>query len=428
MGTFAIQLAVRSVLWLTLQAGAVAMATMRVAFLHLDARDIIGIDDLDHVTAAHWLKAAPLMRAATIVWHAAFSLTAVIAALWLSHACTDHCPPVARLPFCLTLVVLTIVITGCMPWYLGTQHARAVAVRCSGFLYGWAQATRFLNLPLLALGRAGARLLGARVSVLQPFVTEDEDSPLAEISANGEEIEAEEHAMIKSIFEFGDTIVREIMTPRTTLTAVAVSATLPEAIALATESGHSRLPVYEDTLDKIIGVFYTRDALAYWPARCEGNLPSLKEIMRSPFFVPETKKVNELLREFRTRRTQLAIIVDEYGGTAGMVTLEDLLEEIVGDIDDEFDVEEPEEYAQVGEDTYELDGSLSVFDINDSLNLNLPEDQGYDTLAGFVMYKLGRLPEEGEELRDAGWSMKILKINDRRIDRVKVVLYRSPTS
>jgi CBS domain containing-hemolysin-like protein len=115
--------------------------------------------------------------------------------------------------------------------------------------------------------------------------------------------------------------------------------------------------------------------------------------------------------------------VDEYGGTAGLVTLEDLLEEIVGDIDDEFDHAQPEDYAQIADNTFELDGSLSVFDVNDSLNLNLPGDQGFDTLAGFVMFKLGRLPEEGEEIRMPDWTLHVLRVDDRRIERVKITLH-----
>jgi len=416
-----------SATWLVLQAVAAAAAAMRIAFLRLHAREVMEIDDLDHATAAHWLKGAPQMRAAAVATHAVCSAGAVVAALWVAQALQAIWPQGGVVPARIGLVIVTIVTTGCMPLYLGTYYVNGLVRTCTDIMFAWAAVTRYLNLALLALGHACAWLLGVRGTILQPFHTEEHDSPLAEISGNAEEIEAEEHEMIKSIFEFGDTIVREVMTPRTAMCAAPATIALRDALALACESGHSRLPVYDETVDKIIGVLYVRDALAYWDARDGASLPALKTIARTPLFVPETKKVNELLRDFRAKRTQLAIIVDEYGGTAGLVTLEDLLEEIVGDIDDEFDQAQPDEYAQTAHDTYELDGSLSVFDVNDSLNLNLPEDQGFDTLAGFIMYKLGRLPNEGEELQQPEWTLQVLRVEDRRIDRVKITLHAKPT-
>jgi CBS domain containing-hemolysin-like protein len=413
-------------LWLALQVIAVAAAAMRIAFLRLHAREVMEIDHLDHATAAHWLKGAPQMRAAAVVTHAVCSAGAVVAALWVAQVIHALWPPGGVLPARIVLVTVTIITTGCMPWYLGTYYAHGLVRTCTHAMFAWATVTRYLNLAVLALGRLCAWPLGVRGSILQPFHTEEHDSPLAEISGNAEEIGAEEHEMIKSIFEFGDTIVREVMTPRTAMCAAPASISLRDALALACESGHSRLPVYDATVDKIIGVLYVRDALAHWDARDSASLPALRTIARTPLFVPETKKVNELLRDFRAKRTQLAIIVDEHGGTAGLVTLEDLLEEIVGDIDDEFDQAQPDDYAQTAHDTFELDGSLSVFDVNDSLNLHLPGDQGFDTLAGFIMYKLGRLPDEGEELRLPECILQVLRVEDRRIDRVKITLRAKP--
>lgn len=415
-----------SAVWLALQLIAAAAAALRIAFLRLHAREVMEIDDLDHATAAHWLKGAPQIRAAAVVTHAVCSAGAVVAALWVAQLSVLLWPHELVVPARVVLVTVTIVTTGCMPWYLGTYYARGLVRTCTHTMFAWAAATRYLNLALLALGRACAWPLGVRGRILQPFYTEEHDSPLAEISSNAEEIEAEEHEMIKSIFEFGDTIVREVMTPRTAMCAAPATSSLRDALALACEAGHSRLPVYDETVDKIIGVLYVRDALAHWDARDNASLPALKSIVRTPLFVPETKKVNELLRDFRAKRTQLAIIVDEYGGTAGLVTLEDLLEEIVGDIDDEFDQAQTDEYAQTAHDTFELDGSLSVFDVNDSLNLHLPGDLGFDTLAGFIMYKLGRLPEEGEQLRTPEWTLQVLRVDDRRIDRVKITMHAKP--
>jgi CBS domain containing-hemolysin-like protein len=415
--------AASAAVWLALQAVAIAAATMRIAFVRLHARDVLEIEGLDHATAADWLKGAPQIRAAAVVTHAMGGTGAIIAALWVARTAQPWCPPRLLLPLQIVLITFTAVTTSCMPWYLGTQYANMLVRECTHAVYVWARITRSISMAVLALGRACAWPLGVRGGILQPFHTEEHDSPLAEFSDDDNAIEAEEHAMIKSIFEFGDTIVREVMTPRTAMHAVPAAVPLRDALAQASETGHSRLPVYEESIDKIIGVLYVRDALAYWDARATADLPTLKAIMRTPLFVPETKKVNELLREFRTKRTQLAIIVDEYGGTAGLVTLEDLLEEIVGDIDDEFDRAQPEDYAQIADNTFELDGSLSVFDVNDSLNLNLPGDQGFDTLAGFVMFKLGRLPEEGEEIRMPDWTLHVLRVDDRRIERVKITLH-----
>jgi CBS domain containing-hemolysin-like protein len=211
------------------------------------------------------------------------------------------------------------------------------------------------------------------------------------------------------------------------MVALPVTTPLDDAVSAALDSGHSRLPVFEENSDNIVGIFYVRDVLQYWNVRREEQAPSLTSLLRSAFFVPETKKVNELLEEFRASKVQLAVIVDEYGGTAGIATMEDLLEEIVGEIQDEYDTEQQEEWRQIDQNTFELDAGIPVDDVNDILGVHLPEEEDFDTLGGYIMYKLGHLPSEGETLEEKEFDISILKVTERRIDQVKLVRHIEPT-
>jgi len=161
--------------------------------------------------------------------------------------------------------------------------------------------------------------------------------------------------------------------------------------------------------------------------RDENELPELRKIIRKPFFVPETKKVNELLKEFKAAKIQLAVIIDEYGGTAGLATLEDLVEEIVGEIHDEFDVDEDKEYEQIDENTFIIDAGVLVDDVNDDLKIHLPEEEDFDTIGGYVMFKLGHMPKEGEIISDKEFVIKILKVTDRRVEKIELTRFTEKT-
>ena len=230
-------------------------------------------------------------------------------------------------------------------------------------------------------------------------------------------LEEDEGQMIRSIFEFGDTVAREIMVPRIDIKAMPETATLAEAVDLAIASGHSRIPLYRDSVDDVSGIFYVKDILRFFR---EGRLDiRVREVMREAHFVPETKKVDDLLQEMQSRRVHVAIIVDEYGGTAGLLTIEDILEEIVGEIQDEFDAEEAP-FVQVSEHEVLVDALMTLDDVNDLLSLELQEED-VDTLGGLVYARLGRVPQQGDEVVIDGARLIVEEVEGNRINKVRIV-------
>lgn len=266
----------------------------------------------------------------------------------------------------------------------------------------------FITRPFIAL-------FGGKAPQKGPFITEDE---IRLILAAGEKegvIEEEERQMITSIFEFTDTLVREVMTPRPDISASSSKSSLDEVRQVIIESGHSRIPIYETTLDNVLGVIFAKDLLK------TSDKTSIKDIIRPATFIPETKKVPELLHEMQAARTHLAMIMDEYGVTTGLVTLEDLIEEIVGEIHDEFEREE-KLIEKLDKNGYIVDARISIKDLNDQLELGLPEkDKEYDTISGFVFAKLGKAPSVGDVVRHEDLLISVERILRRRITRVKIV-------
>jgi len=262
------------------------------------------------------------------------------------------------------------------------------------------------------ISRPFIRLFGGIAPKKGPFITEEE---FHLILATGEKegvIEEEEREMISSIFEFGDTVVREVMTPRPDVSAADANKSLEEVRKVMIESGHSRIPIYEGNLDNVIGLLYAKDLL-------KGDKPSVRDYLRPAIFVPEAKKIDELLHEMQAARMHLAIIVDEYGIASGVVTLEDLIEEIVGEIHDEFEREE-KMIVKLDKNSWLVNGRVSVADLNDQLKINLPESE-YDTVGGFVFGQLGKSPAVGNTIRYEGVKVSVERIHRRRITRIKIV-------
>ncbi|PLX91948.1 MAG: HlyC/CorC family transporter [Desulfuromonas sp.] len=229
-------------------------------------------------------------------------------------------------------------------------------------------------------------------------------------------INEEEGGMLHSIFEFGETIVREVMVPRTDMVCCPVEATLQEVLSAILASGHSRIPVFEGSNDHIVGIIYAKDLLRYWGEQTVEITP--EKVMRDPYFVPETKNIEELLREFRTQRVHMAIAIDEYGGTSGLITIEDLIEEIIGDIQDEYDVEE--EWLQPQEDgSFLVDGRLNVEDLEEEFDLEIPREK-FDTIGGYLFNLFGHVPKADEEIEDSGLLMTIVSADERKISKVRV--------
>ena len=230
-------------------------------------------------------------------------------------------------------------------------------------------------------------------------------------------VDDEEIQMIESVMELGGTRTAEIMTPRTDIFALSIETPWRQACEQIIRAGHTRVPVYQGDMDNIVGVLYAKDLLAQ---AVSGQPQDFRQTVRKPYFVPETKPLDDLLKEFKTRKVHLAVALDEYGGTAGIVTIEDVLEEIVGDIADEYDQAEPALMERISETTIEADGRLHIDDLNDALDLRVPEDEDYDTIAGLVFAELGYIPTAGETLRAYEATFTILAASERKLTRLRV--------
>ncbi|HUW58133.1 MAG TPA: hemolysin family protein [Planctomycetota bacterium] len=236
-------------------------------------------------------------------------------------------------------------------------------------------------------------------------------------------IKPDEREMIRSVISFREVDVAEIMTPRTEMIGVEASATSQQAIELMLQHGFSRVPVYEHSRDNIVAVVHIKDLIR--EVRRDPNKP-LTEVASPPYFVPETKPIAELLREFQAKKLQFAIVVDEYGGTAGIVTVEDIVEEIVGEIDDEYDSRTQILLRRLDEHTVEADGRCRIDDLNDILHVQIPEDAEYDTIGGFAVSALGHIPQKGETFRYRDVSFEILDVDERRVKKVRVQVPPEP--
>lgn len=250
----------------------------------------------------------------------------------------------------------------------------------------------------------------------QGVVTQEEFIHLLDAGHDEGMLEPDEREMIYSIFRLNDTLVREIMVPRIYITALDVNTSLPEAADALLSSGHSRAPVYEQHIDNIIGLIYAKDLLRAW--RENMQTASLRSLLREVYFVPEAKKVDELLDEMQSRQVHMAIVVDEYGGIAGLVTLEDIVEEIVGEIRDEYDEKEELPYQAVGEGEYLVQGRIDLDDFNALMHTNLPRDEA-ETLSGFIYNKIGRVPENGEKIQVDHLELIVEQVTGRRIRKVR---------
>jgi CBS domain containing-hemolysin-like protein len=281
------------------------------------------------------------------------------------------------------------------------------------------------GLPARALVLSGRALLRRRSTPAHPEESSNEDESLISLMEMGQAnggIEAEERAMIRGIIKLVGTAAREIMVPRIDIAAVDTEDTVEDVMAVIMERGYSRVPLYEGTIDNVVGVLYAKDFLRYLSRGA--HPPTLKDIARPPYFIPESKKVDELLSEMRVNRVHLAIVVDEYGGTAGLVTIEDLLEEIVGEIEDEYDRTEVT-IERVGPDEAILDARVSIDDLNEIFDLAI-EGEDFDTVGGFVYHLLGRVPASGDEVCADGLRLRVLNIIGRRIKKVRIVRETPP--
>lgn len=231
-----------------------------------------------------------------------------------------------------------------------------------------------------------------------------------------------EHELIKNVFDFNERVVKHIMVPRTKISGIEQNTPVAELIDTLVKEGYSRMPIYDETIDKIIGVIHAKDIL---PLLAQKKELVLKDIIRKPYLIPETKKINDLMAEFQLRRIQIAIVLDEFGGTAGMVTLEDIVEELVGEIQDEYDEEKPI-VDKVSDGEFIVNASATIYDVNEYLPHDLPEDEDYDTVGGLVGDLFGKIPEVGESKEFYGYNVTILKKSEQNVESVKMELVINP--
>jgi len=238
------------------------------------------------------------------------------------------------------------------------------------------------------------------------------------VRENESKIEEEEREMIRGVFGLGETPVKTIMVPRTDVVAVSVEMPFEEIVGIVIKSGHSRIPVYQITIDDVVGFLYAKDLLSLIYKKKDGEV-DIKKILRPVLFVPEGKMIDELLKEFRQKRVHIAVVVDEYGGMAGIVCLENILEEIVGEIQDEYDINEEEEIIKIAPNTYILDARTQILELNEELRLNLPLN-GNDTIGGYVFNLFGKIPEVNEKITNENIDFKVEQMEGRQIKKVRM--------
>ncbi|MBI45485.1 MAG: hypothetical protein CMG66_04890 [Candidatus Marinimicrobia bacterium] len=251
----------------------------------------------------------------------------------------------------------------------------------------------------------------------QAFDSEEELKMVTEIVEQEGTIQETESNMIRSVFEFDDKLVKEILTPRVDIVAIDSKMELDQAMDLIKDKKFSKIPVYKDSIDNIEGILYAKDIIPYLTGARTGV--NLLQLSREPFFIPETKPIDDLLEDFKIKKKNLAIAVDEWGGTSGLVTLEDVVEEVMGELSDPYDSEEYS-FRKVKENNFIVEGSIKIYDLEENINAEFPDVREYDTLAGFILDKLGDIPKVGETVEYEKYSFKVIELNKNRIDKVEI--------
>ena len=314
--------------------------------------------------------------------------------------------------------LVTIVVGEIVPRSIALRRPEEIALQIAAPLRGFMRLLDPLASAALAVSNLLVRPFGLTATFAAPMITEEELRATLEASAQSGAIEEDEKEIIRNVISFGDTDVRQVMTPRIDIKAVDIEAGLPALLALIVGSGHSRIPIYEGSVDSVAGIVHAKDLL---PALARGERDlDLRPLMRLPLVIPENRRIDDLLDEFRRSSVQMAIIQDEYGGTAGLVTVEDLLEELVGEIQDEYDREDAQ-FQTLAPNVYRIDARMAIDDLNDLLDLDLPHED-FDTVGGFVFGQFGRQPGIGEAVTYENLEFTVEKTDGRRVDEIKLVV------
>lgn len=366
------------------------------------------------VTLAGFLTSATAAQSFAVMLAGAISKTAVVKVIPISVI-----SGFSTVVITLIMSYFSLVLGELVPKKIAMQKSEKMAFMAAPVLTFVAAATRPV-VKFLSLSTNGVlRIMGIDPHADEETVTEEEIRMMVDVGGEKGVIEDSQKEMIDNIFEFDDIDVADIMTHRTDMVCVDVEEGLSEAVKLSIENGFSRIPVYEEDPDNIIGIIYVKDFLKYVGT----SLPktkSIKDIMREAYYVPETKRCGELFSEMTEKRVQMAVVVDEYGGTAGIVTLEDVLESIVGNIQDEYD-QESDEFSIIDDKTFTVDGITDIEEVEEHIGKTFPEGD-YDTIGGYIISVLGFLPQDGEmnEVTFENIRFTVLNVEDRRIGKVKV--------
>ena len=361
----------------------------------------------------------------TFVGFLASAFAAVSLTLRLEHALATIGPlePYAGVLALLVVTALvalfTIVFGELVPKTLALSNTERTAMAVAGPIEFLARILGPLVAFLAWVTTGVSRIFGVR-SITPTSISVEELKILVERGGEEGVLEAEEEQMISAVIELGEGRVHEVMVPRIDITAVPTATSLDDAIDVIVQAGHSRIPVYEETIDNISGILYAKDLLPHLKAG--GERPELRSLLRPPLFVPESMSVDDLLHEFQRRKVHIAIVLDEYGGTAGLVTIEDLLEEIVGEIQDEYDVEEPM-VERISDDRARLDGRAAIDDLLELFDLELDEEEReeYDTVGGLVYHRVGGVPHVGDAVQVDAVTLTVESTDGRRVGKVLAV-------
>jgi CBS domain containing-hemolysin-like protein len=335
---------------------------------------------------------------------------------------SQHFFSTAALSIAVGLTTLAILIAGEITPKTFAKHNAArlapVAMRFMWLLYMFPP-IKWMVIALTGVSKAIVQITGGELTRSGPFITEEDISFLLELGSQQGAIEPEESEIITNALEFGDTIAREVMIPRREISALKIGTSLDEVVREIDENGHTRLPIYGEDLDDIRGFLHAKDLLQVL-GHAKATSFRLEDHVRAAVFVPELERLSELLKRFRRSKTHLAVVVDEHGATAGIVSLEDLIEELVGEIQDEHDEEEESDIMLIDENRWLALGKTNINELGDELGIRLPDDERYDTLGGFLIAQHGKMPLRGTRVEFDGWSFVAREVDQRRVHRVEI--------
>jgi len=312
---------------------------------------------------------------------------------------------------------ITLVLGELLPKRLALQNPEKIAFSIIGTIVFISKITSPFVKILTLSTNFFAKLFGVGATYEEEKVTEDEIRMMIDVGEENGVLNETEKEMIDGIFEFDDTLAKEVMTPRTAVFAIDINSPLEEIIHQIIEEQYSRIPVYDGDIDNIVGILYMKDLFVEMASKRLDEI-SIKDLLRPAYFVPDTKKIDRLFRELQASKNHMAILIDEYGGVSGIITIEDLIEEIVGNIADEYD-EDVKDFQKLDSNVYIVDGLVSIDEVNEKLNLKLPTEH-HDTIGGFVLNLIGNIPEPGESVQFENITFTVEKIDEKRIEQIKI--------